>query len=101
MGLDIEGSRDPFYMEDERETLRPWMTPLSLMGNHSTVLIYDAKRHAIGMFSQENIGDSTDHNYDDEITDDSDDAFDGDVFNYEKNGSPARPRRPARHGPLV
>ncbi|KAH6690703.1 hypothetical protein F5X68DRAFT_203549 [Plectosphaerella plurivora] len=84
MYMDVEGSRDPFFMENDKEMLRPWMTPLSRMGNHSTVLIYDAKRHVIGMFSQENIGDSTDHNYNDDVADDSDDAFDGDVFNYEK-----------------
>lgn len=59
----IEYGRDPFYSDEEREKMRPWMTPLSGLGNHRTVIIYDAKKHLIGMFDQES-GESSDHNID-------------------------------------
>jgi hypothetical protein len=57
----VERGRDPFYTESDSESMRPWMTPLSLLGNHQTVIIYDTKRHRIGMFDQES-GRSTDRN---------------------------------------
>ncbi|KAI5359078.1 hypothetical protein Slin15195_G067090 [Septoria linicola] len=60
---DIEQSRDPFYMSPEGdfdaehgEYMRPWVTPLSLMGNHGTVVIYDARLHRIWAIDQEGWG---------------------------------------------
>ncbi|KAL5322942.1 hypothetical protein ACEPPN_010922 [Leptodophora sp. 'Broadleaf-Isolate-01'] len=57
----VERGRDPFYADAEEEALRPWMTPLSLLGNHHSVILYDARKHCIGIFDQES-GGSTDHN---------------------------------------
>ena len=57
----VERGRDPFYEGEDEVALRPWMTPLSLLGNHQSVIIYDAKKHCIGIFDQES-GGSTDHN---------------------------------------
>jgi hypothetical protein len=59
---DVEQGRDPFYEQSgEESNLRPWMTPLSLLGNHRSVIIYDARKHRIGILDQESCG-STDHN---------------------------------------
>ncbi|RDL42174.1 uncharacterized protein BP5553_02153 [Venustampulla echinocandica] len=58
---DVEQGRDPFYADCEEEAMRPWMTPLSMLGNHHSVIIYDARRHCIGIIDQESCG-STDHN---------------------------------------
>ncbi|KAF6785548.1 hypothetical protein CSOJ01_15581 [Colletotrichum sojae] len=49
---EINEARNPMYADDEREVLRPWMTALSAIGNHDTALIYDARKHVIGMFNQ-------------------------------------------------
>lgn len=57
---DVRQGWDPFYSDNEDEMLLPWMTPLSMLGNHQTVIIYNAKTHWIGMFDQE-CGGSTDH----------------------------------------
>ena len=46
---DVEEGRDPTWSDDPAERLRPWMTPLSRSRNHSDVLVYDAKRHAVGI----------------------------------------------------
>lgn len=54
--IDVSQSRDPFYRiladdrgkgrwdEDGGEYIRPWVTPLSRMGNHQAVMIYDARQ---------------------------------------------------------
>jgi hypothetical protein len=73
----IEYARDPFYSSNEKETMRPWMTPLSGLGNHRTVILYDAKRHVIGMFDQES-GGSTDPNVGDGAVSVGDDEDMGD-----------------------
>jgi hypothetical protein len=57
----IEEGRDPAFVGEPAQLLRPWMTPLSMMGNHTDVLIYDAKRHVIGMFGND-YGGSGDRN---------------------------------------
>ncbi|KAH6688886.1 hypothetical protein F5X68DRAFT_274942 [Plectosphaerella plurivora] len=59
----IYDARDPFFRGDDRPEglMRPWMTPLSCLGNHQTVIIYDARKHEIGMVDQESMG-TTDHN---------------------------------------
>ena len=49
---EVEQGRDPLYLEEEREMLKPWMTPLSMMGNHQTSLIYSARDHCIWMRCQ-------------------------------------------------
>lgn len=60
---DVERSRDPFYMDpqgdfehDNGSYMRPWATPLSNMGNHGTVVLYDAKLHRIWLVDQEGWG---------------------------------------------
>lgn len=58
----VRQGRSPFYSEEEDEMLRPWMTPLSMLGNHDTVIIYNARTHWIGMIDHET-GRSTDHNF--------------------------------------
>jgi len=58
---DVEQGRDPFYADSEEEAMRPWMTPLSMLGNHRSVIIYNARKHCIGILDQESCG-STDHN---------------------------------------
>ncbi|KAK4178064.1 hypothetical protein QBC36DRAFT_325710 [Triangularia setosa] len=49
---DVEDGRNTMYADDRREQMRPWMTPLSLLCNHMSVLFYDSKRHRIGIFEQ-------------------------------------------------
>ncbi|UNI24015.1 hypothetical protein JDV02_009795 [Purpureocillium takamizusanense] len=58
---DVRQGRDPFYSEAVEDAMRPWMTPLSGIGNHGTALLYDARKHCIGIFDQMNSG-SCDHN---------------------------------------
>ncbi|KAJ6443847.1 cortical patch protein [Purpureocillium lavendulum] len=58
---DARQGRDPFYSEEDEDALRPWMTPLSMIGNHCSALLYDARKHCIGIFDQMNSG-SGDHN---------------------------------------
>lgn len=62
----VERGRDPLYaspdgdFDDENgEYMRPWYTPLSEMGNHQSVIIYDAKQHQIWVIDQEG-GSTTD-----------------------------------------
>ncbi|KAF7550318.1 hypothetical protein G7Z17_g5789 [Cylindrodendrum hubeiense] len=57
---DVEQSRDPFYADSEEDAMRPWMTPLSMLGNHKCVIIYSAKKHCIWILDQES-GGSYDH----------------------------------------
>ena len=65
----VKEGRNPLYddLEDEDEDrkggMRPWMTPLSLLGHHRSVIIYDAKKHCIGIIDHESCG-STDKNID-------------------------------------
>jgi hypothetical protein len=61
---DIEQARSPMYANDD-EAPRPWMTGLSSIANHDTTLVYDARRHVIGMYCQEGF-DSTDRNLHDQ-----------------------------------
>ncbi|KAF2804429.1 uncharacterized protein BDZ99DRAFT_467468 [Mytilinidion resinicola] len=68
---DVRQSRDPLYSGwesnggkgdwdgEDGEYIRPWVTPLSMMGNHQSVLIYDARKHRIWIIDQES-GWSTD-----------------------------------------
>lgn len=39
---DVERSRDPFYMDDD-SCMKPWVTTLSALGNHQSVILYDAR----------------------------------------------------------
>ncbi|CDM33092.1 hypothetical protein DTO013E5_5717 [Penicillium roqueforti] len=56
-----ERSRDPFYgdpsdpnFEDENGPyIQPWVTPLTSLGNHGSVMLYDARRHVIWIIDQE------------------------------------------------
>ncbi|OCK74231.1 hypothetical protein K432DRAFT_311150 [Lepidopterella palustris CBS 459.81] len=63
---DVAQSRDPFYSgwetygegkgkwdEDGGEYIRPWVTPLTMMGNHQAVIIYDARKNRIWIIDQE------------------------------------------------
>ncbi|OIW29093.1 hypothetical protein CONLIGDRAFT_670792 [Coniochaeta ligniaria NRRL 30616] len=52
---DVIQARDPMYEDpqEEKEKMRPWMTPLSMLGNHRSVIIYDAKTHDVGIIDQE------------------------------------------------
>ncbi|OJK04323.1 hypothetical protein ASPACDRAFT_73967 [Aspergillus aculeatus ATCC 16872] len=57
----VEQGRDPFYgspsdpyFEDEDGPyMRPWVTPLTQLGNHGSVIVYDARRHFIWIIDQE------------------------------------------------
>jgi hypothetical protein len=50
----VRQGRDPFYTEDKpEEMMRPWMTPLSMLGNHQCVLLYDARRNVVGIYDHE------------------------------------------------
>ena len=49
---DVVQGRDPMYSDQPEERMRPWMTPLSSIGNHNTALFYDAKKHEVGIFGQ-------------------------------------------------
>lgn len=57
----VEQGRNPMYDDEDEISMRPWMTPLSMMGNHRSVIIYDARKHCIGILDQES-GGSSDHN---------------------------------------
>ncbi|KAJ9143295.1 hypothetical protein NKR23_g6666 [Pleurostoma richardsiae] len=58
---DVEQGRDPMYGSPEGDDyesedgpyMRPWVTPLSMMGNHQSVIIYDARLHRIWIIDQE------------------------------------------------
>jgi hypothetical protein len=54
----VTQGRNPLFAaeDDMQERLRPWMTPLSVMGNHQQVLVYDARRHVVMIFDQMNCG---------------------------------------------
>ncbi|KJZ76373.1 hypothetical protein HIM_04102 [Hirsutella minnesotensis 3608] len=58
----VEQGRDPFWDESPAGRLRPWMTPLSMIGNHCDAIIYDARQHRIGIFGQMTCWSSTDRN---------------------------------------
>ncbi|KAK3367552.1 hypothetical protein B0H63DRAFT_535542 [Podospora didyma] len=54
---DVKQGRDPFYEGLDNEDpyaqhTKPWMTPLSMLGNHGTVIIYSAKTHFIWIWDQ-------------------------------------------------
>ncbi|KAH7369132.1 hypothetical protein B0T11DRAFT_296675 [Plectosphaerella cucumerina] len=51
-GEDFEGVRNPMYANEgeDEDFLRPWMTTLSGIGNDRPAMIYDARRHVIGIF---------------------------------------------------
>lgn len=55
-GFHVDDGRNPFYADDEDERMKPWMTPLSMIGNHETSIIYSARSHFIWIFSQMGIG---------------------------------------------
>lgn len=59
---DVEEARDPFYgdtryeagfEEEDGPYMRQWVTPLSLLGNHQSVIIYDVRLHRIWIIDQE------------------------------------------------
>lgn len=64
---EVRQGRDEFFAEPEGDNfddeggpyMRPWFTPLSHLGNHQSVIIYDARKHRIWIIDQEG-GDSTD-----------------------------------------
>ncbi|KAF2446040.1 hypothetical protein P171DRAFT_430277 [Karstenula rhodostoma CBS 690.94] len=56
---DVERGRDPRYLspkggfdDEEGQYMYPWYTPLSNCGNHSPIIIYDAKEHRIWIVDQ-------------------------------------------------
>ncbi|KAJ5982268.1 hypothetical protein N7451_012368 [Penicillium sp. IBT 35674x] len=53
----VERGRDPFYFKGaenpEHGLMKPWMTPLSELGNHESCIIYCAKTHRIWIVDQE------------------------------------------------
>lgn len=85
---DIEEARNPMYANDD-EAPRPWMTGLSSIANHDTALVYDARRHVIGMYCQEGF-DSTDRNLHDRTPSISGDevVVDSDTEDEETQGTP-------------
>ncbi|KFZ20687.1 hypothetical protein V502_03070 [Pseudogymnoascus sp. VKM F-4520 (FW-2644)] len=58
---DVKRGRNPLSADCDEEAMRPWMTPLSMLGNHRSVIIYNARIHCIWIYDQES-GGSTDHN---------------------------------------
>lgn len=58
---DVKQGRDPFYVDPEEESVHPWMTSQSMLGNHHSVVIYNARQHCIGIIDQESCG-RTGHN---------------------------------------
>lgn len=58
---DVKRGRDPFYEDDGDDQLPPYMTPLSLLGNHRSVIFYNSRKHWIAIYDQESDG-SSDHN---------------------------------------
>lgn len=82
----VEYGRDPFYFggtENPQDGLmKPWMTPLSALGNHQSCIIYCAKTHRIWIIDQEG-WDTTDpglkkgwHQHDDAKSDNEPDEMD-------------------------
>ncbi|KAK7416173.1 hypothetical protein QQX98_005370 [Neonectria punicea] len=65
---DVERGRDPFYAGSKEDAMRPWMTPLSMLGNHKCVIIYSAKKQCIWILDQES-GHSYDHGLRKSLTD--------------------------------
>jgi hypothetical protein len=69
----LEQSRDPYYADPEGDDfdaeygpyMRPWFTPLSSLGNHGSVILYDARAHRMWIVDQE-WWDSTDPGIDEE-----------------------------------
>jgi hypothetical protein len=67
----LEQSRDPYYADPEGDYfdaeygpyMRPWVTPLSRLGNHGSVILCDARAHRIRIVDQE-WWDSTDEWWD-------------------------------------
>ncbi|KAK4445490.1 hypothetical protein QBC34DRAFT_472410 [Podospora aff. communis PSN243] len=58
----VKQGRFPFYGEPEEVwMLRGWQTPLSCLGNHGTVVLYDVRRDVVGMIDHES-GRSMDRN---------------------------------------
>ncbi|KAL1870047.1 hypothetical protein Plec18167_007565 [Paecilomyces lecythidis] len=58
---DVKRGRDPFYASPREDAdfenengpyIRPWVTPLSKLGNHQSVIIYDAREHRIWIIDQ-------------------------------------------------
>ncbi len=39
----MKQGRDPFHVDSEEESVHPWMTSLSMLGNHHSVAIYNAR----------------------------------------------------------
>ncbi|KAK5939252.1 hypothetical protein PMZ80_008555 [Knufia obscura] len=53
---DVEQGRDPYYANPETEEdayMRSWVTPLTNMGNHQSVILYDTRKHRIWIVDQE------------------------------------------------
>ncbi|PYI00084.1 hypothetical protein BO71DRAFT_424499 [Aspergillus ellipticus CBS 707.79] len=58
---EVEQGRDPFYGgpteedfdDEDGPYMRPWVTPLSHLGNHQSVIVYDARKHRIWIIDQE------------------------------------------------
>ncbi len=52
----LELGRDPYYVEAEEDAdedyMKPWYTPLSFIGNHYSMLMYDAREHRIWILDQ-------------------------------------------------
>ncbi|KAJ4353779.1 uncharacterized protein N0V89_005509 [Didymosphaeria variabile] len=56
---DVQRGRDPRYLspqggsdDEEGQYMYPWYTPLSNCGNHSPIIIYDAREHRIWIVDQ-------------------------------------------------
>ncbi|KAK7433043.1 hypothetical protein QQZ08_000516 [Neonectria magnoliae] len=64
----VEQGRDPLYAGSKEDAMRPWVTPLSMLGNHKCVMIYSAKKHCIWVLDQES-GHSYDHGLRKSLTD--------------------------------
>lgn len=55
---DVQQGRNPFFGDDEK--IRPWMTPLCNIGNHDSLIFYNARTHRIAIIDSES-GQTRDH----------------------------------------
>ncbi|KAJ5720195.1 hypothetical protein N7493_007073 [Penicillium malachiteum] len=44
---------DPNFEDEEGPYMKPWVTPLTNLGNHGSVMLYDTRRHVIWIIDQE------------------------------------------------
>ncbi|KAH6641059.1 hypothetical protein F5144DRAFT_641723 [Chaetomium tenue] len=87
---DVEQGRNPMHDDEPESMMRPWMTPLSAVGNHSTALLYDAKLHVIGIYGQMDSGSSDPNLYEGAIFSTENEAGERIYFRKREDGTEER-----------